>query len=107
MDPRRVWPDFRAEHILHEDDDLIAVHKPAGVSSQAAQPDRPDDLVTRLRSFLAARDGRGPEEVYLGVHQRLDRETSGVVVFTKRAAVNASIAAQFEKRLVRKRYLAG
>jgi 23S rRNA (cytosine1962-C5)-methyltransferase len=104
MDRRHVWPDFRAEHVLYEDDELIFVHKPAGVPSQAAQPDRPDDLVTRLRAFLEARGARAP---YLGVHQRLDRDTSGVVVFTKRPEANAEIAKQFEKRLAKKRYKAG
>lgn len=100
------WPDFRPKHVLYEDADLIAVHKPAGVSSQAAQPDRPDDLATRLRSFLATRDGKTPSAVYLGVHQRLDRDTSGVILFTKRPEVNASIAAQLEGRSVEKRYVA-
>jgi 23S rRNA (cytosine1962-C5)-methyltransferase len=104
MDRRRVWPDFRAEHILYEDDDLIAVHKPAGVASQAAQPERPDDLVTRLRLFLTA---RREGAVYLGVHQRLDRDTSGVVLFTKRPEVNTALASQLEKRTVTKRYVAG
>lgn len=105
MDRARLWPDFRQEHVLYEDEDLIAVHKPAGVPSQAAQPDRPDDLVLRVRSFLAAREGK--ETVYLGVHQRLDRDTSGVVLFTKRPEVNAAIAAQLEKRQLKKRYVAG
>lgn len=107
MDRRHVWPDFRPSHVLFEDDDLIAVHKPAGVPSQAAQPDRPDDLVFRLRAFLAARDGIAPERVYLGVHQRLDQPTSGVVLFTKKPDVNAALAAQLEKRGVTKRYVAG
>jgi 23S rRNA (cytosine1962-C5)-methyltransferase len=107
MDRTRVWPDFRAEDILYEDEDVIAVHKPAGVPSQAAVPDRPDDLVFRLRSFLARREGKDPAAVYLGVHQRLDRDTSGVVLFTKRADANPSIAAQLEKRRLKKRYVAG
>jgi 23S rRNA (cytosine1962-C5)-methyltransferase len=107
MDRRRVWPDFRPEHVLYEDDDVVAVHKPAGVSSQAAQPDRPDDLVTRLRAFFAARDRKAEAAVYLGVHQRLDRDTSGIVVFTKRLEANAGLAAQLEERAVTKRYVAG
>lgn len=99
MDRSRIWPDFRAEDVLYEDDDLLVVHKPAGVPSQAAVPERPDDIVTRLRR---ARGGG-----YLGVHQRLDRDTSGVMLFTKRADVNAAVAASFEGRKVKKRYLAG
>jgi 23S rRNA (cytosine1962-C5)-methyltransferase len=104
VDRTRIWPDFRAEHVLFEDADVIAVHKPAGVSSQAADPERPDDVVTRLHAFLAARDGKA---AYLGVHQRLDRDTSGVMLFTKRAEHNAFIAAQLEKPTIEKRYLAG
>lgn len=104
MDRTRIWPDFREEHVLFEDADVIAVHKPAGVSSQAADPALPDDVVTRLHAFLKARDGK---TAYLGVHQRLDRDTSGVMVFTKRAELNASIAAQLEKRTMEKHYLAG
>ena len=106
MDRRRVWPDHRPEHVLYEDDDLVVVHKPAGVPSQAAHPDRPDDLVTRLRAFLAARDGKPEGAVYLGVHQRLDRDTSGAVLFTKRPEVNAAVTAQFQQRRVKKTYLA-
>ena len=104
MDRARVWPHFREEYVLYEDDDIIAVHKPAGVPSQAANPERPDDLVFRLRAFLAARDGT--TEPYLGVHQRLDRDTSGVVLFTKRPQVNAALAKQFEGRTLKKSYLA-
>lgn len=105
MDRARVWPFFKQEWVLYEDDDLLAVHKPAGVPSQSAQPERPDDLVMRVRAFLAERDGRA-KEPYLGVHQRLDRDTSGVVVFAKRQEANASLAKQFEGRDVEKRYLA-
>ncbi|MEA2749150.1 MAG: rRNA (cytosine1962-C5)-methyltransferase [Myxococcales bacterium] len=103
-DRARIWPDFRQEYVLYEDDDVIAVHKPAGVPSQAADPDRPDDLVTRLRAFLAARDGT--RDPYLGTHQRLDRDTSGVILFTKRPDVNAALAKQFEGRTLKKHYLA-
>jgi 23S rRNA (cytosine1962-C5)-methyltransferase len=98
MERARVWPIFREEHVLYEDDDLIAVHKPAGVPSQAANPDRPDDIVTRVKAFRSL--------AYLGVHQRLDRDTSGVVLFTKRTEVNAALARQFEGRTLKKHYVA-
>jgi 23S rRNA (cytosine1962-C5)-methyltransferase len=104
MDRLRVWPDFDDAWILYEDDDLIAVDKPAFMPSQAADEARPDDLVTRLKAWLAARAKGSP---YLGVHQRLDRDTSGVVVMTRRKEANGSVARQFEGRTVEKRYLAG
>jgi 23S rRNA (cytosine1962-C5)-methyltransferase len=101
------WPDFRPEAVLFEDEDLLVIDKPAGVPSQAAREDRPDDVVTRLKAYLGARDAIAADRVYLGVHQRLDRDTSGTLLFTKRVQANASIAKQFEKRSLKKRYLAG
>jgi len=101
MDRAWLWPDFDDAWILYEDDFLIAVDKPAGIPSQAADPERPDDLVTRLSAHLLARGGREP---YLGVHQRLDKDTSGVLVLAKRREANASLAMQFEGRKVEKRY---
>ena len=105
MDRALIWPDFRAEWIVHEDADLLVIDKPAGVSSQAADAERPDDVVTRLQRFLLARPGGGGT-AYLGVHQRLDRDTSGLLVYAKRREANASLAAQFEQRRVQKTYLA-
>ncbi|MGA3121111.1 MAG: class I SAM-dependent methyltransferase [Polyangiaceae bacterium] len=102
MDRARVWPDFRESWIVYEDSDVMAIDKPVGVSSQAADEQRPDDLVGRLKRYLALRG----EQDYLGVHQRLDRDTSGLVLMTRRREVNADVAAQFEGRRVVKSYLA-
>ncbi len=99
----QLWPAFEEGWIVYEDDDVIAVDKPAGMPSQAADAARPDDLVTRLLSYLRERGGPPP---YLGVHQRLDKETSGVLVMARRREANASLAAQFEGRKVEKRYRA-
>lgn len=102
MDRARVWPDFRGAWIVHEDDDILLVDKPVGVSSQASDADRPDDVVTRLKRFLKA---RGSSD-YLGIHQRLDRDTSGLLVFARRREANGPLAAQFESRAVSKTYVA-
>ena len=102
MDRTRVWPDLEDAALLHHDDALIVVDKPVGVPSQAADPSLPDDLVSRIRSYLARRG----EDTYLGVHQRLDRDTSGVMIFTRRRELNAHVAAQFEGRKIDKTYLA-
>lgn len=62
----------------------------------------PDDIVSRLKAHLVARG----DDPYLGIHQRLDRDTSGVLVYARKKAANASLAEQFEKRLAKKRYVA-
>ena len=99
MDRARVWAPHESAWILHEDDDLLVVNKPDGIPSQSADAERPDDLLARLRAV------RG-EDAYFGVHQRLDRDTSGVLLFAKRREANSSLAAQFDGRAIEKRYLA-
>src|SRR6185369_9819943 len=90
-----------------EDDDVIVIDKPVNVSTHAPDAGRTDDAVSRLRLALGERDRMPAESVYLGIHQRLDRDTSGVLLFTKRKSANAAIAAQFEGRKVKKTYRAG
>ncbi|HVY49092.1 MAG TPA: RNA pseudouridine synthase, partial [Minicystis sp.] len=98
-----LFPHFRAAWIVYEDVDLVAIDKPYFLSTHAPEADRTDDARSRLGAFLEARDGSAP---YLGVHQRLDKGTSGVLCFTRRREANPSIARQFERREVRKVYLA-
>lgn len=105
-DRRVLFPELEPGRIMHEDESLIFVDKPSGVPSQSARPEDDDDLPARLRRFLAARDGVPVERVYLGTHQRLDRATSGVLVYTKRREANRAIAEQLETRAVTKRYVA-
>src|SRR4051812_7554851 len=106
-DRTEIFGDFDAERIVHEDDALIVVDKPAGVPSQssggAADAYGDDDLVSRLRSHLAARDGVEPANVYVGVHQRLDRPTSGLLAYTRAKEANRSLAAQLEGRSIEKK----
>jgi 23S rRNA pseudouridine1911/1915/1917 synthase len=81
-------------HILFEDDELLAVNKPAGLLAVplAARGDAPalSDLV---EDYLRPRGRRRP----LVVH-RIDRDTSGVVVFALTAAAYASLKEQFARR---------
>lgn len=85
--------------ILYADADLLVIHKPAGLPTHAPQA---DPALTDVVRLLHAQTGGD----YLGVHQRLDRDTSGVMVFARRPAANALLAHAFEQRLVEKRYLA-
>jgi 23S rRNA pseudouridine1911/1915/1917 synthase len=83
--------------ILYEDESLIFINKPAGIVVQQRmhEPDEPylHDLVARHTS-----------PAYL--MQRLDRGTSGVIFFSKSSALNVRLTRQFERRRIRKRYLA-
>jgi RluA family pseudouridine synthase len=94
--------------VLYEDDALIAVDKPPGLATvPSADPRRPS-LVGLVEGLLRSRagGGRAAPKRPLGVHQRLDKDTSGVVLFVKDPAANPGLAAQFATHRVDKTYLA-
>lgn len=81
--------------ILHEDNDLIIVNKPA---SMLTIPDRFKPLLPNVLGELKKKYG----EVFI-VH-RLDRETSGVLCFARNAAAHRHLSMQFEKHTPTKVY---
>ena len=83
--------------ILHEDHEILVVNKPAGLLSVPGKgPDLVDCLIARLEAAYP--------QVLL-VH-RLDRDTSGVMVFGLTAHAQRHLGLQFEKRQTKKTYLA-
>lgn len=89
--------------VLHEAGGLLAVDKPSGLISHASvDPDR-DDLVAAVRRYLEARDGTC---AHLAQHNRLDRDTSGVVLFSTRPDLDRALGDAFAERRVHKTYYA-
>jgi 23S rRNA (cytosine1962-C5)-methyltransferase len=84
--------------VLHEDEHLLVVDKPAGLNTHAPDPFAGEGLYDWLRH-------REPRWASLAIIHRLDKETSGVMVFGKTALANRSLTAQFTQRGVRKKYL--
>lgn len=87
--------------LLADDDDILAVSKPAGLVVHPAYR-HPDGTLTD--AVFAYADSRGVPRPWL-LH-RLDRETSGVVLFARTEQARRSLVRQFEQRLIVKRYLA-
>ena len=84
-------------HVLHADDSILVVDKPAGLLSVPGRgADRADCLIARLRAVYP--------DVLL-VH-RLDLDTSGVMVFARSKAAQGALGKQFEARSVKKVYQA-
>lgn len=99
-------PDLRDERApvpeaLYEDSQLLAVAKPAGLVTHPAYK-HPDGTLCDL--VFARQAARGEGRPWL-LH-RLDRETSGVVLFAKTMMARRALVRQFERRDIRKRYLA-
>jgi 23S rRNA (cytosine1962-C5)-methyltransferase len=97
----RVFVPWQAERILNLGPDLLVVDKPSGLTVHGGGVPG-HDVVSRLSAYL----GELRQPSYLGVHQRLDVGTSGVLCFVRDTALNAAVAADFENGRARKRYLA-
>lgn len=83
--------------VLHEDFELLVVNKPAGLLSVPGKgADLADCLLSRIQEAFPTA---------LLVH-RLDRDTSGVMIFAQTPHAQRHLSMQFEKRQVRKTYMA-
>ena len=82
------------EHIIFSDDDVVVVNKPSGMLSI---PDR-EGKGTSLKELLKQKF----DEIYT-VH-RLDRDTSGIVIFARNEAMHRHLSMQFENRETEKYY---
>jgi 23S rRNA pseudouridine1911/1915/1917 synthase len=95
--------------LVHVDPSVAVVRKPAGISTVPFGDEDPDDEAATLdalvRDVLARRDairGRAP----LGVVQRLDKATSGLLVFARTFAAKKHLAAQLRQHTMHRLYLA-
>ena len=100
IQPQRIPLD-----ILFEDDDLIVINKPAGLTVHPGAGQREQTLVNALLSHCTTLSGIGGKE-RPGIVHRLDRETSGCLVVAKNDLAHRELSRQFADRNVEKIYLA-
>lgn len=86
--------------VLYEDEHLIVVNKPAGIKTHPNQPDEINTLLNDLTAYLAAKNQR-PYVVH-----RLDKETSGAVLFAKNPLVLPILGRLLEQKKIYRRYQA-
>lgn len=91
--------------ILHEDDDLLVLDKPAGLVTHPAPGHDAGTLVNALLAHCGTLSGIGGEQ-RPGIVHRLDKDTSGCLVVAKNDLAHRGLSAQFADRSTRKTYLA-
>jgi 23S rRNA pseudouridine1911/1915/1917 synthase len=90
--------------VVHFDRQVIVVDKPAGVLSVPFEPGDKDTLIDQVRAWLRKRgDGQGAE---LGAVQRLDKDTTGILVFARTLAAKRELQQQFRAHSIERRYRA-
>lgn len=87
-------------NILFEDRYLLAISKPAGLIVEKNQYEE-DTLEDRVESYLWTK-----KPPFVGIVHRLDRVTSGVIIFAKKPSILKNLNRQFETRKIKKCYRA-
>ena len=87
--------------VLYEDNHLIVVEKKAGILSQA---DNTNDLdmLNLVKDYIREKYHK-PGNVYLGLVMRLDRMTSGIMVFAKTSKAASRLSEQIKKHDFKKK----
>ena len=96
-EPKPLVFRLKNDEILYETDGLVAVNKPAGLLTT---PDRFASALPCLQEVL--------QEKYsdIFVVHRIDKDTSGVILFAKNESAHRQLSLQFEERNIKKTYLA-
>jgi len=102
--PSPLTPEAIPLNIIYEDEDLLVVDKPAGLTVHPA-PGHPahtlvNAILSRFPHLAALSDSLRP-----GIVHRLDRDTSGVMVVAKNSLAQAKLMEQFKAHSVAKAYL--
>ena len=92
------------DRIIFIDNHLIAVNKPAGLLTQ---PDRNTDesLIDQTRQWIKEKYNK-PNNIFLGLVHRLDRNVSGVVLFARTSKAASRLSKQFREGTPKKHYRA-
>ena len=90
--------------ILYEDNHIIVVYKPQGVLSQK-DITNDLDMLTLVKDYIKVKYHK-PGDVYLGLVHRLDRMTSGIMVFARTSKAASRLSEQIKNHMFEKKYLA-
>ena len=103
--PTELLPQDIPLVVLYEDEDVIAIDKPAGMVVHPAAGHSRGTLVNALLWRFPHLEGVG-ERGRPGIVHRLDKDTSGIILVAKNALAHRHLQAQFQARSIEKTYLA-
>lgn len=95
-------PEYHPVDVLYEDEHLIVFNKPSGMDTHPNSPEQTGTLVNAAAFLMQANGEPGrPRHVH-----RLDRDTTGAILFAKNAFVGAILDKMLEDRHIKRTYLA-
>lgn len=102
-DNERLTPSYKDIDILFEDDHYLIVNKPAGVAAVPSPTHREDTMANRVKGYALNTQSM---QSMIHVVTRLDRETSGAMIFAKHSFAHAQLDLQLRSKELKKYYLA-
>lgn len=102
--PRRREHVLPADAVIYADEQVVVVNKPAGLLSVPYETTDKNTLLDRLKFSL--RRSAGAHAAELGVVQRLDKDTTGLMVFARTLAAKRALQELFRRHDIERRYLA-
>lgn len=103
-EPFKVIAEEMPLDIVYEDDDIIVINKPPGMVTHPAPGHLQSTLVNALLGHCEL--SRETDRTRPGVIHRLDKDTSGLLIFAKSNSALLSLAQQIESRSIKRRYRA-
>ncbi|MFN4227602.1 MAG: RluA family pseudouridine synthase [Candidatus Ratteibacteria bacterium] len=104
IDKEIIKPEKGEIDIIYEDEDIIVINKPSGIITHPTPKIKSGTLLNYILYHTKLSNIGAPYR--MGVVHRLDKETSGVIVFAKNDFSYWSLIEQFKNRLVKKEYYA-
>ena len=95
--------DFKL-NIVHEDEDLIVINKPAGIIMHPGAGNYDNTIVNALMHYLGDNLSTIGEEHRPGIVHRIDKDTSGLIVIAKNNETHESLSIQFNKHTITRVY---
>lgn len=97
-----ITPTFMDIEVLFEDDHLLIVNKPAGIDTHPNERDQTNTLLNGVAFYLQS---IGQPSWVRHIH-RLDRDTTGAILFAKHPLASAILDRMLEQRLIKRTYIA-
>ena len=92
------------DKVIYIDNHIIAVIKPTGLLTQTDR-NSDDSLIDQTRQWIKKKYNK-PNNIFLGLVHRLDRNVSGVILFARTSKAASRLSKQFRERTIKKIYRA-
>ncbi len=102
--PSSLSPEAIPLNIVYEDDDLLVIDKPAGLTVHPAPGHPAHTLVNAILSHLSSLPDTG-DRLRPGIVHRLDKDTSGLMLVAKNSGAHRNLTEQFKSRSIVKAYI--